>query len=145
MPRLASNDRGPTPEFTFWPCVAVQVVAKGQHQCTQSGHPSLFKQCAIVRGKHTILNLVIAFWASTGGRLVKKKTHEGCLFFWYFSHFLVDASSGRWLIQCSPTGQVYCPYYWTLVKLNVDRYWSPGIGLGRASLGLGVFLGQHDL
>ena len=32
MPRLASNDRGPAPAFSFWPCLAVQVMTKGQHR-----------------------------------------------------------------------------------------------------------------
>ena len=32
MPHLASNDQGPALAFSFWPCLAVQVMTEGQHR-----------------------------------------------------------------------------------------------------------------
>ena len=31
MPRLASNDQGPSPGFSFWPCLAVQVMTEEKY------------------------------------------------------------------------------------------------------------------
>ena len=36
MPRLESNDQGPAPAFSFWLCLAVQVMTEGLRNVAQA-------------------------------------------------------------------------------------------------------------
>ena len=62
MPHLASNDQGPTPACSLWPCLAVQVMTEGKHLQTQSGHALLCKQRLSTIDGTWQFNLAIFFW-----------------------------------------------------------------------------------